>query len=174
MGLTRLSRSGAAITARALRVSAEVLELAARLVEDVVGLEHGDRRHQAEDPAVSPGEGLRASVTEFVNEAPRQAQPAVPQPEGLLADRHVEEEEVVLVGESADPGAEDGAGAQLRIAEPWEGYRAMRAADIVDRLVVESEKALSIVLLYERSTKNRRTVMAEAERELARRAAASG
>lgn len=36
--------------------------------------------------------------------------------------------------ELTEHGAEDGAGAQVRIAEPWEGHRLMIAADIIDRL----------------------------------------
>jgi len=45
----------------------------------------------------------------------------------------------------------------------------MKASDIVDRLVVESDDALTLVLLYERGHRARRTVLSAAQRELARR-----
>ena len=49
-------------------------------------------------------------------------------------DEHVEQE-VEVVTESADPDAAGEApGAQLRVDEPWEGYRRMNVAEIVTRL----------------------------------------
>ena len=80
------------------------------------------------------------------------------------------EPETVLVAESADPGAEEGAGAELRIDTPWPRYSRMTAPAVVDRLVAEPDSVVALVLLYERSHRNRRTVVEAAERELARRA----
>ncbi len=40
----------------------------------------------------------------------------------------------MLVRESAEPGAEDGAGASVTVAEPWEGYSGMNAREVVARL----------------------------------------
>ena len=77
-----------------------------------------------------------------------------------------------LVAESADRGAENGAGATLRVDAPWDGYSRMSAPDVIDRIAVEPTAALGVLLLYERSHRSRRTVIAAAERELARRAAA--
>ncbi len=74
-----------------------------------------------------------------------------------------------LVEEVAEPGAEDGAGAQIRIAEPWEGYRALRAADVIDRLPEASSEEVAAIELYELSTRKRQTVIAAAQRELRRR-----
>jgi hypothetical protein len=76
-----------------------------------------------------------------------------------------------LVEEVAEPGAEDGAGAQVRIAEPWEGYRELRAADIIDRLAEASREELAAIELYELSSRKRRTVIAAAQRQLRRRSA---
>ncbi len=92
-----------------------------------------------------------------------------PAPDGA-AHAHVDEE-AVLVAEFADPGAVNGAGAQIHIDEPWRGYRLLKAPEIVDRLVAEPDDVLALVLLYERAHRARRTVIAAAERELARRAA---
>jgi hypothetical protein len=71
-----------------------------------------------------------------------------------------------LVEEVAEPGAEDGAGAQLRIAEPWDGYRTMKAADVIDRLSTVSVEVLAAVELYEVAGRNRKSVVAAAQRAL--------
>jgi len=82
------------------------------------------------------------------------------------------DEEAVLVSESADEGAEEGAGAAIHIQEPWSGYRLMRARDVVDRLPAVPDEVLSLVLLYEaKPGRSRSTVLQAAERELSRRAA---
>jgi hypothetical protein len=76
-----------------------------------------------------------------------------------------------VVEEVAEPGAEDGAGAQVRIAEPWDGYRELRAADVIDRLAEASREELAAIELYELSSRKRRTVIAAARRQLRRRSA---
>lgn len=76
-------------------------------------------------------------------------------------------EEPEFVRSSADPGAEDGAGATVRVDEPWPGYRAMTAPDITDRLVVADVATLAAVKLYEASNRKRRTVLSAADRRLA-------
>jgi hypothetical protein len=87
--------------------------------------------------------------------------PPAPQPE------HVEEE-VELVREVADPGAEEGAGAQISIAEPWEGYAELKAADGVDPLAGRDQVELAAIELYELSHRKRQTVLDAAQRELRR------
>lgn len=77
--------------------------------------------------------------------------------------------EVSLVAESADDGASNGAGAHVHIAPPWERYRRMKAAEITERLTREADAVVSVVLLYEGMNQARKTVIAAAERELARR-----
>jgi hypothetical protein len=74
-----------------------------------------------------------------------------------------------LVEEVAEPGAEDGAGAQVHIAEPWAGYRELRAADVISRLAAASAEELAAIELYELSGRKRRTVIAAAQRELGNR-----
>ena len=69
--------------------------------------------------------------------------------------------------ESADAGAEDGAGAQVRIAEPWSGYDQLGARDVIERLAAATPAELAAVQLYEGSKRRRKTVLAEAERRLA-------
>ena len=90
------------------------------------------------------------------------APPAVP--DELIPD-HVDEEPV-LVAESAEEGAEDGAGPELHVDAPWDGYDQMTAADIRDRLSGASPTEAAAVELYESTHKSRRTVLDAAERAL--------
>ncbi|MBV9820437.1 MAG: hypothetical protein JOZ07_19075 [Solirubrobacterales bacterium] len=78
-------------------------------------------------------------------------------------------EDAELVEESAEPGAAEGAGAQVRVSEPWEGYGELRAKDVVDRLGAASTAELAAIELYEMAGRGRKTVIAAAQRELARR-----
>jgi hypothetical protein len=75
-------------------------------------------------------------------------------------------EEPVLVAESAEPGAEDGAGPEIHIREPWEGYRKMTARDVTARLSGASAAELAAVELYESSNRGRQTILAAVTREL--------
>jgi len=90
------------------------------------------------------------------------APPAVP--DELIPD-HVDEGSV-LVAEVAEEGAEDGAGAELTVEPPWDGYDRMTAADIGDRLSAGTAAEAAAVELYESTHKNRRSVKDAAERAL--------
>jgi hypothetical protein len=83
-------------------------------------------------------------------------------------------EEPTLVEELAETGAEDGAGAEVRVAEPWDGYRELSADDIIDRIAGAATAELAAVELYEQSHRRRRTVLVAVERELRRAAAQPG
>ncbi len=85
-------------------------------------------------------------------------------PDELIPD-HVDEE-VVLVAEVAEEGAEDGAGAELHVDEPWDAYDEMTAAEIRDRLAAADSGLAAAVTLYETTHKSRRTVIEAAERAL--------
>jgi hypothetical protein len=54
------------------------------------------------------------------------------------------------------------------VAEPWDGFRQMAADDVIDRISGASAAELAAVELYELSHRNRRTVLAAVEQELAR------
>lgn len=86
----------------------------------------------------------------------------VPEREVVVADPpepvHVSEEPV-LVAESAETGAEDGAGAELRIEEPWEGYSSMTASEVRARLRDSDAATAAAVKLYEAGHKGRSTVL---------------
>jgi hypothetical protein len=78
-------------------------------------------------------------------------------------------EDAELVEEVAEAGAEDGAGAQVRVAEPWDGYRQLKAADVINRLGSASSEELAAIELFELFGRKRQTVIAAAQRELSRR-----
>jgi len=109
-----------------------------------------------------------------VEDVPRAAEvadapPPVPDappsvPDELIPD-HVDEEPV-LVAEVAEEGAEQGAGPELTVEAPWDGYDGMTAADISDRLTAATAVEAAAVELYESTHKNRRTVMDAAARAL--------
>jgi ferritin-like metal-binding protein YciE len=84
--------------------------------------------------------------------------PAPPPP----AASHVSEEPE-LVAEFGDP---EEAGAEVEIAEPWEGYDRMKAAEIERRLADASDSVVAVVQLYEAAGRNRQTVLRAAERRL--------
>lgn len=88
-------------------------------------------------------------------------QPAPPAEEPT----HVSEEPE-LVQAFAEPGAEDGAGAELRIQEPWDGYRRMTAREVTARLSGATAAVLAAVQLYESTTQGRQTVLAAVERQM--------
>lgn len=105
------------------------------------------------EPVERPAEPLRPRR----RSTPTPAEP--PEPE------HVSEEPV-LVAETADQGAEDGPGAAISVAEPWDGYARMKADDVIARIGQASREELAVVELYEGTHRRRKTVLAAAERRL--------
>jgi hypothetical protein len=71
-----------------------------------------------------------------------------------------------LVEEFSEPGAEDGAGAQVRVGEPWPGYRHLKARDVVARLPFATREELAAVELFELAGANRTSVVVAAQRAL--------
>jgi hypothetical protein len=127
----------------------------------------------------SPQSAERRQATAPRPQATNGAPPATPEPQSRTADRglrtpappepveppHVSEEPE-LVAEFAEPGAEESAGAEVDIEEPWEGYDRMRAAEITQRLADASDELVAVVNLYESAGKKRQSVLRAAERRL--------
>jgi hypothetical protein len=135
----------------------------------------GHVSHVARDvrsPGDAEGAASRARAIETVASRPagtRPRRPAAHRSDSRDgAQRSHVSEAPRLVRESADPGAEDGAGAHVQVEQPWSGYASLKAAEVVDRLVAEPEAVLSLVLLYERAHRARRSVLEAAERQLRR------
>lgn len=117
-------------------------------------------------PPAEAGNGGAPRVVDVEPPAPPRPVPDSPPavPDELIPD-HVDEE-VVLVAELAERGAEEGAGPELHIDEPWDGYDQMTAAEIGRRLAAGDAAVAAAVDVYETTHKGRRTVIAAAERAL--------
>jgi len=76
------------------------------------------------------------------------------------------DDEPIPIAESAELGAEDGAGAEVHVDPPWDGYDAMTAADIRDRLIGADAGLAAAVALYEAAGRGRVSVVRAAERRL--------
>ncbi len=121
-------------------------------------------------PAPRRGAGAGPAPAATAAQAPERAadeRPVVPEAPPIGEPTHVSEEPE-LVEELAEPGAEEGAGAQVNVREPWEGYGRMNARDVVARLAAADRAELAAIELYERAHRNRRTVLNALERRLPR------
>ena len=94
-------------------------------------------------------------------------------PPAARAPLHVSEEPE-LVAEVAEQGAEQGAGPEISVEEPWPGYGRMTAADIKDRLRIESTEVAAAVSLDEAAGKGRSSVLESASRRMRPSARPSG
>ena len=65
-----------------------------------------------------------------------------------------------------EPGAEEGAGAQVHVKEPWRGYSQMTADEVIVHLADASPEELAAVALYEGVHRRRKTVLTQARRLL--------
>jgi hypothetical protein len=126
-----------------------------------------------------PGEGepeaRPAPPGPTVEEPPAPAETVVrptpsPTPEPAAEPRHVDEGATV-VAEFAEEGAEEGAGAEVDLSEPWDGYDRLYADDVIEQLSGASDETLAAVSLYERSNRARPSVIEAADEQLRRRTA---
>jgi hypothetical protein len=118
--------------------------------------------HEGKNGGAPPAEPVESAEPVAPPVVVEDAPPVVP--DELIPD-HVDEEPV-LVAEVAEEGAEEGAGPELTVEAPWDGYDGMTAADIRDRLTVATAVEAAAVELYESTHRNRRTVMDAAARAL--------
>lgn len=166
-----VTRAVGGVAGRALEISGRAIQVASsarssRVERDVDRAERGAPR-RPRDPASRPAPAARPAPPVDTPSAPRAlrpesapAPPASPEP-----PTHVSEEPV-LVRESAEPGAEEGAGARVTVIEPWTGYGRMNARDVIDRVPTASVAELAALRLYEARHRARRTVLAAVDRRL--------
>jgi hypothetical protein len=139
------------------RIGIGVVRLELRIVERLLGLDRQEPESWTPPREPEP--------------APFYSAPSPPEPEPSQEDREpvieaVEERpalepeepehldvEPELVAEFAEPGAEEGAGPEIHVDEPWDGYRKMRVADIRDRV------QLAVVQLYESMNRGRASIL---------------
>lgn len=181
-------RVGVRATQLWLRAAEETISIAANATTRVVGLAASrssggnggsatmpppERERRSEDePASSPAseaedaQDVIAAAAAATAEMDPIATPEPPPP-AEPAPVHVSEEPT-LVEELAEPGAEEGAGAEIHIQQPWEGYTRMGAKEIVSRLGDATPAELAAVQLYESSQRQRQTILNAVQRELRR------
>jgi hypothetical protein len=156
-------------------VTSRSLGLAESVLRAVAG---ADEIAPVEEPAVAAEADTAASVAVAVAVADIEAATVGPTtPDVAAATPHADgsaqpppahvSSEPELVGEIADPGAEEGAGAEVTVAEPWPGYAKMTAPDVIDRLAAAGSAELAAVALYEDQHRRRATVLAAVRRQLA-------
>jgi hypothetical protein len=151
-------RVSARVVRFALRTSVEVTSRALSLTAQAIRSAKPDGSTEAPEPTM-------------VDRVPsgRPAAPPPPPQEAAPPLRaepvHVSEEPTV-VEEFAEPGAEEGAGAEVHISEPWPGYSRLNAADVIERIAAATAEELAAVELYEVAHRDRATVVAAVEREL--------
>jgi hypothetical protein len=126
------------------------------------GAASGEAATAERQPAEAASAAAAAAEAALAEPPPVDAAPAEAAPPEPV---HVSEEPE-LVAEVAEAGAEEGAGAEVQVDEPWPGYDDMNAADIEDRLVAEGTEAAAAVRLYEASRKGRASVLEAASRNL--------
>jgi hypothetical protein len=145
-----------------IRLGIGVLRFELRVIERVLGLDGREpdavvvvvesEPEVASEPASEPQ--VAAVDSAPIPEPP--ARPPEPPP-------HIDTEPE-LVAEFAEPGAEEGAGAEIHVDEPWDGYRRMRVADIRDRVAAAGAEQLAVTQLYEVTHRRRRSVLDAVER----------
>jgi hypothetical protein len=157
--LTLPVRIGVRATRLWLRVAEEALAVAANATGQLIdaGTRGGSGGPDADDWLAPMGPESNTATNAAQAPPPREPpappeQPLPPPPE--------------LVEEFAEPGAEDGAGAEVHIDEPWDGYGQMNAKDVIARLTLASPAELAAVQLYEGGKRGRQTILAAAQRAL--------
>jgi hypothetical protein len=154
----------------ALRTTRDAADAALGLLE-LVGeaLERGaSTRGPTARPAPPAPERFDDEPVPAASNGRGRARPVVsPEPVEPVEPVHVDAE-AEIVEEVAEPGAEDGAGAQIHVAPPFDGYDALRAADVVARLRGADIAQLGTIELYEQTHRRRRTVLDAVARELKR------
>jgi hypothetical protein len=167
-------RLGIGATRLGLRIGVEVAKLPLRILSGLLGNDDDDfeapaprarRAAKARPPEPAPDEPPPAPVS--VAEAERPYHPAyeaevAPEPEPE-PPAHVDDEPE-LVAEFADSGAGEGAGAELHVDEPWEGYGSLTADAIKNRISAASTAELAVIQLYEATHRSRRSVIEAVER----------
>jgi hypothetical protein len=121
----------------------------------------------AAEPAPTPPAAAEPAPTPpAAPEPPTPTAAAEPAPTPPAAEPAHVDAEPELVAEAAEAGAEDGAGAEVDVDEPWPGYDEMTAPDIEERLQAEGPEAAAAVSLYEASRKGRASILEAASRSM--------
>jgi outer membrane biosynthesis protein TonB len=164
------------LTVELIRLEIEGVKLALGLVREMV---EADREAAPAPPpaAVRPDEQPAPEpeppapppppAPEAVEPLPRVPEPVEPDPLEPEPTEPVHvSEEPGLVAESADPEAADTATAEVHVAEPWDGYRHLKADDVIARVNTATAEELAVIELYEMTHRGRKSVLAAVEKQL--------
>jgi hypothetical protein len=163
MGPLDLIRAPAQLAAS---VATGALGIAIDVVKAARGLVEGGSPEPPPAPSGRAEATANGTPTRPVSRPPAEPPPPPsPRPEPPIEEEHVDEG-VVLVAETAEAGAEDGAGPELEVEQPWDGYDRMTAEEIAAELAQASSEAVAAVQLYEAVTRSRNSVLEAAERRL--------
>jgi len=166
-------RLGIGATRLGLRIGVGVAKVPLRILSGLLGHDDGDFQAPARAPRAAKAPPRKAAPQEPpaapVSVAAR-ARPNHPAYEAEVAAEpepeppaHVDDEPE-LVAEFADSGAGEGAGAELHVDEPWDGYRSLTADAIKSRIDAASAAELAVIQLYEATHRGRRSVLDAVER----------
>jgi hypothetical protein len=132
-----------------------------------VDVEHPREEPERRSAPAQPRGTARTRPVSGVRRPRVQPAPPPPAPEPVPDPEPVHvSEEPELVREEAEPGAEEGAGAAVRVIEPWNGYARMNAREVIARAQQASAAELAAVRLYESRNRSRQTVLAAVDRQL--------
>ncbi len=164
------------------RAAGEVAGRAVSITGQAIQVVTPGRSRQAWDDQAPPPPPAPVAAAPAPSVADAPARPVVDAPVAYVAEAPVEwseeppaplveepahvSEEPELVQESAEPGAEEGAGATITVAEPWDGYGRMSAKDVIDRAKTANVAELATMRLYEARHRARQTVLAAVDRQL--------
>jgi hypothetical protein len=118
----------------------------------------------ADAPGAAAAAGAPDPTTGTVPRGERRVRDVSPTPRTDAAARRAggNGSTVVVEAELVESEGAASPGATIDVQAPWEGYDAMTAADIVDRLRTSNESVKAVVLLYERTNKNRKSIIGAA------------
>ena len=159
-------RVGLAVSEAVLGVGLQLVRTAQELVADPepgADAPPAAPRAEAAAPATAPPRGAPAREERPPSRPPRRRPGRAPT--AAVEPAHVDEE-AVLAAEFAEEGVEEGAGPQIVVDEPWDGYSGMKAPDIIRALQDAGSETLAAVQLYEQTHRRRRTVLDAAGRLL--------
>ena len=159
-----------AVTERALGLAGSVAGSIIRPDSPDVDLDGAEHQHDAtyHDATPVPVDAPPAPATPVPVDALPVDTPPVDAPLPPLDGPVHVSEDAEIVETVAESGAKDGAGAEVHVAEPWDGYREMKADDVIDRITGATVAELGAVELYELSGRSRQSVIDAVRRELNR------
>lgn len=161
-------RLAAGATGKLLRVAGRLIPFGAEPPEPSAAASAPPETSVAPDTTAPPATAPTATAAPpdpAPPPTPYDTEPLTPLTEADAARKTIDDTDEV-VAEFAEPGAEDGAGAQLEVDEPWPGFAGMTADHVIARLSSATTAELALVELYERLHKRRATVLGAAERRL--------